>query len=398
VPPLAAVFAKLFLLQGIAFAYDSKSNPDNMRKGRERIDQAYQLLQCLRMLAPEDAVQTLLEVTGSGNAEVAAYATSDDMDRHDYDAAFVTRMECSRSDAIAALRKSRGDVDAAANALSQGATERRKAQHDREVQYMHGLCDNEVDPINLTQVGLLKPMLGYGDTSAENNLVEASTNDLAVGLLRLANNELSRALEIYMDQGYDAVKVQQLVDSLDQRLVQRGLMGRATLARKKRRMLQPNASRRQQRLVVDEIALVQLLSMGVDETTARRVLQKSANDVEKATLMLFSSEEREEGVPATTSSGHVGDPLKHSERTSPSLRMRSFDTKTEHDANQTAPCGGDNETQEDEEEEEAAPSAEELLLEELGDILEERDLEKEYLGSSLEEEWQLALKYRGGDK
>lgn len=52
----------------------------------------------------------------------------------------------------------------------------------------------------------------------------------------------------------------------------------------------------------------------------------------------------------------------------------------------------DNHTQSVQEQE--SEEAEELLRQELGAVLQERDLEKEYLGSTLDEEWGFLVKFR----
>lgn len=226
VPPLAAVFAKLFLLQGIAYLCDCNENrdPASAQKSRERLDQAFVLLQCLRSMTPKESVQQLLEVMGS-SANTAAYAAT-------------TRRRFTASDAIAALRKSQGDMDAAALTLSQEETKRRQLKQDREIQHQQGLCQNERDPVDLAHVETLKPLLKGNDSADQNAILDTALADLAIGLLRLADNNIDGALKLYAQQDYDAYKVYNMVDALDQTLVRKGLLGRSVLrAKKKKRKL-----------------------------------------------------------------------------------------------------------------------------------------------------------------
>ncbi|CAB9518888.1 Negative regulator of ubiquitin-like proteins 1 [Seminavis robusta] len=358
VPPLSAVFAKLFVLQGIAYLCDSRLNPGSAAKGQERLNQAFVLLQSLRMLAPDDAVQQLLEIS--------------------------QRDSIAPSDAIAALRQSQGNLDVAAMALAEAETTRQQRQRDREVQHNHGVCQNETDPVDLALVEKLRPLLG-----------SSGSTDLAVGLLRLSNNDLSRALDLYAECELSPDAVSTRVETLDERLVQRGLLNRTVWRNKKRKLS------RMKEKPVDEMALVTLLSMGVDDRQARLALQSNANNVEQALLWLSTTTDvtTEAAAPAATGVAE--------ESTAPTGSVQG---KTEGEDEEMAPSeevgSGQEERTQDDDEDDSAESdvhfedtvewaAKELLHQELGDILEERNLEKEVLGLSLDEEWRLVLKYRG---
>ena len=381
VPPLAGVFAKLFLLQGISYAYDSEQHPESAAKGTERLDQAFVLIQCLRSAAPEESVEKVLQAMGSfGDGTGTAYAAAGPI--------------VTRADAIAALRKSKGDLDAAATALSDSVSDRQQRQRDRDIQRRHGLCDNEADPVNLAMIKVLQPML-FRDGATSSNLANES---LTVGLLRLANNDLARALEVYKEQNYEIAKVDALVDALDQRLYGRGLLDRAALTRKKRRRLH----RQDDEVTVDEIALATLVSMGVENRRARRALQKNGNDVEKSLLWLSQTDRQVSAAPNETSrhdnheetgtDGDDGDEVMQkggAEGIEPAETVQPDEVNNPllPEWNAEEPGVGDPPF-------DPERDARELLQRELGGILDERDLEKEYLGNSLDEEWRLLQKYR----
>lgn len=371
VPPLATVFAKLLLLQGIAYAYDGESNPESVKKGKERLDDAFVLIQCLRSVAPEESVETVLQAA-------SALSTG----------------HFTRTDAINALRKSGGELNAAAFDLSDGAFDYQKRQEDRETQRSHGFCDNGISPVDLVLVKTLAPML-IREEDATSTVIDATRKmnsvELAVGLLRLANNDADRALEIYSEQNYEHSQVAVLVDALDQRLFQQGLLDRATLARKKRRRIS------RQVVPVDDMALATLVSMGVEHHVARCALQKSGNDTDKALLWITQKNDQQVPVRSDVASTRGAD--------------RDEDTKQAEE-------GGEKVTQENEAQKDEsvdvdselarlsseqggnrAPNplheAQELLKQELGHDTQERcALLDEYLGNSLDDEWRLLQKYR----
>jgi hypothetical protein len=400
VPPLAAVFAKLFLLQGIAYLCysnnEDQNDPRSARKGHECLDQASVLLQCLRSAAPDESVQQLLGVMNYGGEENA-------------------NAHFSKSDVIAALRKSQGDLDAAANAMAVDKMDRRERRRHRELQHQHGLCQNEMDPVDLAQLDILKPLLSRdgGDcfssstpnsNSASNarsnsRMVAAANLELAVGLLRLSNNDLTQALEIYQLQNFDNDQVFSSVEALDNRLVQRGLLNRGALAKKRKKRHKLGVHRHRtghsiHQSAPDEIALVTLISMGVDPQMAQLSLQKNNNNIETSLLWLSSPDaakieetgaKREASLSVATNK--VGD------------QQMEADLDNDTDSDSDVDSNDDNSSSDDKPRKEAHKlerEAHELLHRELGSILGEgeRNLEKEYLGKSLDEEWLLVQKYR----
>ena len=369
------MFAKLFLLRGIAYTFCGDHTPGDSKRGRELLDDAFVLIQCLRSAAPEESVDIVLQ---------AATALS---------AGTVSKSTFTRAEAVTALRKTGGDLDSAVLELTDRATDSQKRQQERENQKSHGLCENAVDLVDLTLVNTLAPML-VSDSDSSAKLIDGSNNmagsDLAVDLLRLANNNAERALEIYREQNYDTSKVAELVDTLDQRLFRQGLLHMSVFARKKRRRLTCR---------VDETALATLISMGVDNGTARRALQKSDNDTEKALLWLTRQNE-EQGF------GEVDETVSNRNQTVSDLTAPTqVETIGEHR------LGANDETEEgtvahstvsanhpdlvekgSDSERDLVAEAEELLQQELGHGTEV--LLDEYLGSSLDSEWRLLQKYR----
>ena len=394
VPPLAAVFAKLFLLQGVAHLYDNSTskNEASLQKGKERLDWAYSLLQSLRSVATDESVQTLIEaMSGNDVNAVVGFGLP------------VRARGVARSAAIAALRKARGDINEAANALAQDVRDRRQRQMDREVQRQYGLCQNKQDPVNLEKLEMLKPMLQRPDTPG-------ADSELPVGLLRIANNDVNRALEIFQEQQYDARKVHDVVEELDQQLYDQGLLSRSVWSRNKRRRYNV-----EQQLAVNEEALATLISMGVETKIARKALLKSNNDIERAQMWLFTAgsqpdmehdeaedkkeEQEQDASRMKEDEAPAGEDAVEAKETSPTGWDEVHATRDTGNAEETTEPGDDSEgassdARKEEEEVDEDQNALELLQQELGGILEERDIEKEYLGSSLDEEWTLLMQYR----
>jgi NACalpha-BTF3-like transcription factor len=322
------------------------------------LDQAFVLLQCLRMLAPPDAVQQLLDLSPRDDNTT-------------------TSSSITASDAIAALRKNQGDVNAAAMALTEAKNNRLQCQQDRELQHRHGVCQNEIDPVNLAAVESLRPLLVHGD--------EDEDSELAVGLLRLANNDLTRALDLYASCDHSSTAILAKVDELDGHLVEKGLLNRAVWKNKKRKR------RKENRPVVDEMALVTLMSMGVDDAKARLALHKNDNHVDRALLWLTATAGEQPGSTLGEASSSHEQQEPDMAEIAP-LNGNSGDEQAVNGPGGVSPPPPELISSQQQALERAAR---ELLHRELGDVLEERNLEKEYLGKSLDEEWHLVLKYRG---
>ena len=280
------------------------------------------------MLAPAESVQQLLEVS--------------------------QRDSITPSDAIAALRKHQGNMDAAAIFLSEAKGNRLQRQKDRETQHHHGVCQNETDPVDLAIVDKLRALL-----TSTNSTGDDTISELTVGLLRLCNNDLTRALDLYAECEHSSDAIFEKVGALDKHLVERGLLDQAVWSIKKRKLS------RMREKPVDEMALVSLISMGVEEVKAKLALQKNANNIEQALLWLST---------AADTTGEAG----------------SSNGKGPSDGKQKSVA------QRGSQRRPLELAAKELLRQELGNILEDRNLENEYLGKSLDEEWQLVLKYRRG--
>jgi NACalpha-BTF3-like transcription factor len=335
VPPLAAVFCRLFLLQGTAYSY----SPGHQSRSQERLDWARVLCQSLRNVAPEPAVDVLCEAAG-----------------------------VSRCQAISVLRRTYGDADKAIGLLQESrANEVRQAQR-REIQREIGLCSNAKDHVNLDLVNSLESMLGFSPVSSDT--AQGSEGDskpslsmayrVAAGLLRLADNDIQRAIDMYsqeLNRSPDAVL--ERIAALDKRFEEQNIMSRSQ--RKRRRRGGENDA-----VAVDEVALASLISMGVDESVAREALRCNENNFEQALLWMTGQDDtmndegdNEDEAAANTS---TSDP-----------------EGVESEANQASAALQDNGQE--------IAEAEEFLREELGDALSDNDIEKEYLGSTLDEEW-----------
>jgi hypothetical protein len=346
VPPLAAVFAKLFLLQGIAIMYDGRK-----AEGKKLCDDAFFLLQSLRMLAPTDDVDQLLEISQVDG-------------------------DVTRSDVIAALRRNQGNPDAAAIALSDERANLMKRDRDREIQRIHGVCKNEKDPVNLTCAEQLQTLLGP----------EGTTEELAVGLLRLADNDLTRALDIYKVCNNSPVAVFAKVEALDESLVAKGLMSRSTFTSRKRKFQMMKEEQQ-----VDQISLATLLSMGLEDRMAKLALRQNGNNVDQALLWLSRRSD-----DTKTKEEDTVDNVSRNESLTSSIEENENEADAEDDTLESTTDGHRRELEE-ENQRQMEYDAEELLHRELGEMLEDRDLEKEYLGSTLDEEWELVLKYRSAE-
>jgi hypothetical protein len=330
VPALSAVFVRLFLLQGVAQHYQL-----NTAKSKERLDWAWALAKSLRAVSPPDAVARLCEA-----------------------------VEVTPHQAISALRRTNGNVDQAAEMIQKEEADAERATEDRYKQRKYGLCENGTDYVNLQRLDQLKPLLG---------LPPGDDERVASGLLRLANNNLDRALDRYQTCSRDESTVLQQVADLDQ---------------------SQGVPRKRSRVDVDEIALASLESMGVDDATARRALQENSNNVEMALLWLTNQNSsmpaNSEGnavVQATTVSVNQEDAISVSSRDSSTNQGQVATTPASASiraANVVTPQG------------DAEREAINVLKQVLGEVLEEQHKgDEEFLGSSLDEEWGYIEEFRG---
>ncbi|KAL9189370.1 hypothetical protein ACHAXT_009045 [Thalassiosira profunda] len=260
IPPLCSIFVRLFLLQGVANKMQSCNTTAAERLGWARL-----LCNRLRSTSPEESVTNL------SNAYLVDPST-----------------------AIAALRRSNGDPDAAGNCITQSREEEKAAAKKRRRQHRMGQCANGTDFVNLDLAPTLSNLLGYGDVLANISshddgrgpaIEDLSTSAMIViGLLRLSDNDIDRALEMYNELG--AEQVFDRVARLDE------ASGRNRKQKSKKRERE-----RQTEHEVRDMDLTMLVSMGVDEERGRDALRATGN-VESAILWL-SRDETVEGGAAT---------------------------------------------------------------------------------------------------
>jgi hypothetical protein len=328
VPPLAAVFCRLFLLQGVAHHFGGDAN-----KSKEDLDWAFALCSSLRTVSSIESVTSLCD----------------------------TMVGISESQAISALRRSEGNLNQAAELIIKDKADALEQEERRNMQRKLGLCQNNMDYVDLDILPKLRSVLGLRETK------------VAAGLLRLADNDLGKAIDIYQNERQNNMKVLQRMSDLDCR------QGRTKHSRENHG----------DAIMVDQVALATLESMGVDESNAKKALAASQNNVDIALLWLTRKDDDESHVANDDETLDVaeeddeimdGEQAKEEAASNPSSRDESRMDQQ------------DNHTQSIQEQE--SEKAEELLRRELGAVLQERDLEKEYLGSTLDEEWGFLVKFR----
>jgi hypothetical protein len=316
VPPLAAVFCRLFLLQGVAYHYSHDAD-----KSKERLDWAWALCSSLRAVSSPEAVTSLCDAVG-----------------------------VTESQAISALRRSEGNLNQAAELISRDKADALQQEERRTQQRKLGLCQNTMDYVDLDLLPTLQSILGGLDFQ------------VAAGLLRLANNDLEKALDLYQDMERNTAAVLQRASALDQ-----------DQGRRKRSRDDDDDG-----IAVDEVGLATLVSMGVDESIAKKALGSSQNNVEMALLWLTRKSDDE----------------SHASNEDETINSEQADET--HASNEDETINGDeaDENWKQSIQEQESEEAKELLERELGEVLQERDLEKEYLGSTLDEEWVFLVQFR----
>jgi len=276
VPPLAAVFVKLFLLQGVGYMHSAASVSvsggciDTTRlqllreKGEERLNRAYLLCQRLRNASPPVSVLHLQEVVSN----------------------------LSKYDAISALRKCNGNADAAVELLEKDRKGVLVENQKRLMQKKIGLCENGMDYVNLDLVHQLGSILalevgsgmGEGEEGSEvfrdyqnHSYGNCKNNDMMPGyaknrqiiqsLLRQSNNDIGKSVDLYQTMQMDGDEILHRGSNLDNHRAVRN-------------------DRKKSRSDVDEMALATLESMGVEESMARMALQKTQNNVDASVFWL----------------------------------------------------------------------------------------------------------------
>ena len=269
-----------------------------------------------------------------------------------------------------ALRRSNGDPDAAGNFITTDRDEERQAAKKRRRQHKFGKCANGADYVNMDLVPTLSNLLGFdnGDSIITIQPAELPTSLLIViGLLRLSNNVLDQALELYKSIGAD--QVLERIASLDE----------ASGSRKR----QSKSTKQTTGHQVKDVDLTVLISMGVNEDKGREALAATGN-VESALLWLSrdDTEKNDVGTGTDTSSepndGKIGE-------------NEIVPNNSESDNSMDSTTSGQEGSQHNE-----IDDAYELLERELGNALStdsKQLLEKEWLGSTLSAEWELLQKY-----
>eukprot|EP00580_Thalassiosira_gravida_P013168 CAMPEP_0201680704 /NCGR_PEP_ID=MMETSP0494-20130426/50735_1 /ASSEMBLY_ACC=CAM_ASM_000839 /TAXON_ID=420259 /ORGANISM="Thalassiosira gravida, Strain GMp14c1" /LENGTH=832 /DNA_ID=CAMNT_0048164431 /DNA_START=144 /DNA_END=2642 /DNA_ORIENTATION=+ len=353
IPPLCAVFVRLFLLQGVANKIisqrqngtddDSVADTTTTSASEERLSRARLLCQRLRSSSPPDSVEALRR----------AYVVEP-------------------SAAIAALRRTNGDPDAAGNCIAMERDEEGGAARKRRRQQRAGRCANGVDFVDLELVVALSGMLGYGngsvggdgiigddvgddddDEESFNRTISTGTM-IVIGLLRLSDNSIEKSLELYNSVGAD--QVMERVARLDE-----------ASGRRKRRSTNTKKPAKHD---VRDVDLAMLVSMGVEEARCRDAL-KATGDVESALLWLSKDDNDHD-----SSTNDEKESKNSSDEAAEDLVGRGIN------AFETA----DHEVDD----------AHELLERELGNVLgadSKQLLEKEWLGVDMQDEWNLIQKY-----
>ncbi|KAL7533644.1 hypothetical protein ACHAXR_005366 [Thalassiosira sp. AJA248-18] len=337
ISPICVIFVRLFLLQGVANKMQNCNTTAAERLGWARL-----LCNRLRSSSPQDSVDTLC----------SAYLVGPPT-------------------AIAALRRSNGDPDAAGNLITLDRNEEKKAANKRRRQHKIGKCANGTDFVNLDAVSTLSSLLGYdvvheiGTDNEEDDDVafgaNLSTSTLIViGLLRLSNNVIDKSLELYNSIGVELVL--ERVARLDE-----------ASGRRKRRSTSSEHQKPTEHEVQD-VDLTVLISMGVNETTSRDALKATGN-VESALLWLCKDDD--DNVDGG------GDAKKGAKTSEEAASANDNDTSKD-----PAPLNQAEETE--------INDAHELLERELGNALSadsKQLLEKEWLGVDMKNEWDLIQKY-----
>jgi hypothetical protein len=315
VPALAAIFVRLFLLQGVAQHFNGETT-----KSKERLDWAWALAKSLRNVSLPEVVSRLCQA-----------------------------ISVKPETAISALRRTNGNGDEAAAIIQQDETKLITAEKKQRKQRRLGLCENGKDHVDLQLLRQLQTVLGLpsddddDDDGNNNNDNNDAGQSVAGGLLRLTNNNLEEALDMYRDRDNTA------------------LLGRITDLDQSQGKPRHNEVRIRRIQQIDEMALVSLISMGVDDASAREALTCNENNLEEALLWL------------TTTTQETSNSMSESD-----------DEDDDEEAIQ--------EEAEDTEQEEAI----DLLERVLGETLQEQhNGNDEYLGNSLDEEWGYIEHYRG---
>jgi len=338
IPPLCAVFVRLFLLQGVA-----KKMMNCNATAKERLGWANILCNKLQSSCTPESIDSIC----------SAYWVS-------------------RPTAISALRRANGDADAAGGLIAQDQVEEKQASKKRRRQRRLGKCKNNTDYVNIDLIPTLASMMGLvvnvDDISRDEE--EQSTGlQIVVGLLRLSNNSGDESLELYNRLGAD--QVLQQVEALD-----------ASSGRKKKQRSSKTHQTKSEHKVQD-MDLSVLLSMGIDEARGKAALKATGN-VDSALLWLSRDDTNgqdgsKEGSTLVNDNSGNG---KEGGMSDESMdNAESFDSEEERRDTTTS---------------EEVDNAFALLEEEIGNALgsgSKEVLESEWLGADLIKEMTMIQKY-----
>ena len=281
------------------------------------------------------------------------------------------RLGASQDDAVVALRKSAGDVQRAAGEILDQIDTKRRAAQDRAKQRRLGLTANREGYVDLSRIESVKDFL-------------AVSNDVAVALLRLANNNIDEAANVWHEANRQDHFVLARARAISQRqnTNTRSAVPTALGAAAGNAELALEAT-------VDELVLVQLISTGVDKELAEIALRSTAgkgqDPLEAALNWLasddaFAAEARTEGSMLGGGANAVTMDFSQGKIDSSS----GGDGMSEHES------GGDMESAMEEARHEEAY---ELFQRELGDSLQRSEMAEEHLGMPLHDERALISQY-----
>lgn len=236
IPPLSAIFARLFLLQGVAYKIQQQQQEQLQSNATERLEWARVLCHRLRSDCPVDSVDHLCSALL--------------IDRHT---------------AISALRKSNGDLGAAGDIVACDQNDQRSVARKCHRQRSIGKCANGIDYVDLDQVPILCDYLDFPAPTFDdndNNIYNAedlgrsneqpgTSTSIVFGLLRLSTNSIEKSLEIYRTLG--AEEIVRRVEQLDERT-----------GKRKRRPANDNDDKKNSATEhpIRDIDIAMLLSMG----------------------------------------------------------------------------------------------------------------------------------------
>jgi hypothetical protein len=285
------------------------------------------------------------------------------------------RLGASQDDAIFALRKSAGDVQRAAGEILDQIDTKRRAAQDRARQRRLGLTANREGYVDLSRIESVKDFL-------------AVSNDVAVALLRLANNNIDEAANVWHEANRQDHFVLARARAISQRqnTNTRSAVPAALGAAAGNAELALEAP-------VDELVLVQLISTGVDKELAEIALRSTAGmgqDPLEAALNWLASDD----AFAAAGSGEArteGSMLGGGANAAPmDFSEGKMDSSSSGDGMSEDESGGDMESAMEEARHE---EAHELFQRELGDSLQRSEMAEEHLGMPLHDERALISQY-----